>query len=138
MMLGELIAALEAADPATIVPVGFANPHQYRGDYSAIGFVVTKRVRVASMLEAARDALTITGGYYQKDMTVDTFTDVYLAYTYGSTGEELGHVLLSYMLGKPQRPIPLHTRFRWEHRHDPPEQVGYRGAYTLRRGRYEP
>jgi hypothetical protein len=104
MDLGELIAALEAAAPDTIVPVGFGKPHSYRGSYEDLAFEPVANVRVADMLAAARSALGETfEGYKGGDNTMNAYSDVWLAY-YGHTGESIGPVLLSYMLGNPTLP----------------------------------
>ena len=104
MYLEELIEALEAADPEQTVPVGFGNPHSYRGDYSDLAFQPAANVTVASMLSAAREALGSTyHGYKGGAYTMHEYSRVWLAW-YGETGESIGPVLLSYMLGKPAKP----------------------------------
>lgn len=102
MNLGELIAALESADPEHVVAVGFANPHSYRGWYDELAFEPAENVTVASMLACAREALgAVYTGYKGGDFRMGEYTTVHLA-RYGQTGEEIGPVLVSYMLGKPQ------------------------------------
>ena len=102
--LGELIAALEREDPSQVVPVGFKNPHSYRGYYHDLAFEPALNVTVGEMLEAARSALGQTfEGYKGGEFTMTESTDVWIA-CYGSHGETIGPVLLSYMLGKPTPP----------------------------------
>jgi len=100
MTLGELIEFLEARDPERAVPVGFAKPHSYRGYYSELAFEPAKDVTVGSMLSCARDSLGHTfTGYKGGEYKMGEYTDVYLA-NYGDTGEGIGPVLLSFMVGE--------------------------------------
>jgi len=99
MTLGELIKFLEAHDPERVCPIGFAEPHSYRGYYDQLAFEPAENVTVGSMLACARDALDRTfTGYKGGDYKMDEWTDVWLA-EYGHTGEGIGPVLLSYMVG---------------------------------------
>lgn len=99
MILKELIAFLEAHDPDQVVPIGFANPHSYRGQYYDLAFEPVEQVTIGSMLACAREALGTTyEGYKGGDYEMSECTDVYLA-EYGSTGEQIGLVLLCYMVG---------------------------------------
>jgi hypothetical protein len=100
MTLSELIAALEAADPALKVPLGFSNPHSYRGDYMDLAFEPTANVTVGEMLADARSALGSTyQGWKGGDYTMGKYTDCWLA-TEGSSedSETIGPVLLTLML----------------------------------------
>lgn len=100
MYLGELITFLEARDPAIVVPLGFNRPHSYRGDYSELAFAPARNVNVGSMLAAARSALDTTYiGYKGGEYTMREYTKVHIA-EYGSTGEEIGPILLQYMVGE--------------------------------------
>ena len=100
MTLGELIKFLEAHDPERIVPIGFAEPHSYRGYYEDLAFEPARDVTVGSMLACARDALGKTfEGYKGGDFKMGEYADVWLA-NYGHTGEGIGPVLLSYMVGE--------------------------------------
>jgi hypothetical protein len=104
MRLGELIATLEKADPDMIVPVGFDNPHSYRGYYEQLAFEPAENVSVASMLAAAREALGSTyQGYKGGDYVMDEYSIVNIAW-YGESGEEISAILMSYMLGYPSMP----------------------------------
>lgn len=99
MTLAELIAALEAADPERVCPIGFTNPHSYRGDYRDLAFEPATNVAVAEMLDLARSADGATyEGWKGGDYTMGPNTNVHLA-TRGDCGEEIGPVLLRYMLG---------------------------------------
>lgn len=105
--LGELIAALEQADQEAIVPVGFTNPHSYRGYYNELAFEPAANVRVADMLAAAREALGSTySGYKGGDYTMDQYSPTWLSHIGEGHAETIGVVLLSYMLGKPDMPSP--------------------------------
>lgn len=96
--LGELIEALEAADPALTVPIGFGRPHSWRGDYSELAFDPAADTTVADMLAAARSAVGATyEGWKGGDFTMSLHTSVYLAEP-RELGETLGQLLLSLML----------------------------------------
>jgi len=100
MFLGELIKFLEARDPKRVVPLGFAEPHSYRGFYNDLAFEPAKDVTVGSMLACARDALGRTfQGYKGGDYKMGEYTDVWLA-EYSYTGERIGPILLSFMVGE--------------------------------------
>jgi len=100
MTLGELIQFLEARDPERAVPLGFAKPHSYRGYYDDLAFEPAKNVTVRSMLACARDALDRTfTGYKGGEYKMGEYTDVWLA-EYSHTGEGIGPILLSFMLGE--------------------------------------
>ena len=104
MYLVELITFLEKCDPAIVVPVGFQEPHSYRGDYFKLAFEPAINVTVGSMLACAREALGSTyQGYKGGDYKMTKYTEVHIA-LYGQTGEEIGPILLSYMMGKPGVP----------------------------------
>jgi hypothetical protein len=104
MTLSELIAALEAANPDTIVPVGFRNAHSYRGIYSELAFEPFENVKVSEMLQCARTSLGASfTGYKGGSFRMGEYAQVHLAYP-GDVGEEIGPVLLSYMLGRPVMP----------------------------------
>lgn len=99
MMLYELIELLEQYDPHRVVPMGFSNPHSYRGDYGQLAFEPTANVTVQSMLTAAREAIGYTyEGYKGGEFTMDKDVDVYIA-TWGCTGEAIGVILFNYMVG---------------------------------------
>jgi hypothetical protein len=102
MVLRELIAALEAADPDTVLPLGFSNPHSYRGYYTDLAFEPTANVTVGQMLANARTALGATyQGYKGGDYTMDQWTECWLA-EHGHEGESLGPILLTLMLAAGQ------------------------------------
>lgn len=100
-MLGQLIEILEEeADPARVVPHGFANAHSYRGYYHELAVEPAENVTVAEMLATLRGALGATfRGYKGGDYVMDEYTTVYLAH-YGATGEQLGPMHLRLMLGQ--------------------------------------
>lgn len=99
MTLGDLIKQLERADPAKVVPLGFGNPHSYRGYYEQLAFEPKAGVTVGQMLADAKEALHTTyQGWKGGDYTMNEYTTVWLAEP-GCTGEGIGPVLLAYMLG---------------------------------------
>jgi len=100
MMLGDLITALEQADPDLVVPWGFRGPHSYRGDYDQLAFEPAANVSVGEMLADARSALgaTYTGYKGGEYTTMDEYTDCWIA-PYGTgMGETIGPMLLRYMI----------------------------------------
>jgi hypothetical protein len=101
--LGELIARLAAEpDQDRRVPVGFHEPHSYRGDYWDLAFEVAHDVTVGEMLAAARSALGATfQGWKGGDFTMGKHTSVWLVTEAGDCGESLGAVLLSLLLTPP-------------------------------------
>lgn len=97
--LGDLVERLEREDPDRVVPMGFANPHSYRGDYSKLAFEPARDVTIGAMLDAARAALGATfGGYKGGDYTMHDYTEVWLA-NYGEDSDnKLGPLLLELLL----------------------------------------
>lgn len=99
MMLYQVIEFLEQCDPTQLAPIGFANPHSYRGYYGRLAFEPTRNVTVAEMLASARKAIGATyRGYKGGEYTMGKYTEVYLAMPH-DTGEGIGPVLLAYMTG---------------------------------------
>lgn len=98
MTLAELIAALEAENPAKVLPHGFTRPHSYRGDYMDLSFEPASNITVAAMLADARSALGATfHGYKGGEYEMREYTDCWLA-EYGRCGETIGPLLLKLML----------------------------------------
>lgn len=98
MTLGELIDTLELADPALVLPLGFGNPHSYRGYYDELAFEPKEHVTVSEMLADARSAIArVYTGWKGGEFQMDENTDVWLAEV-GCTGETLGPILLRFML----------------------------------------
>lgn len=99
MRLGELIEELSKYNRDQKVARGFGSPHSYRGYYDELAFEPVENTTVGAMLDAANEA---DGGMFDGwkggDFVMDSLTPVHLAYR-GSTGEEIGPTLLSYMLG---------------------------------------
>jgi len=99
MTLSELIAALEAADPDVVLPLGFSRPHSYRGDYMDLAFEPTTDVTVGAMLADARSALGRTfQGWKGGDYTMDAWTACWLDEEGRGDGETIGPVLLTLLL----------------------------------------
>jgi hypothetical protein len=104
MTLGELITALEAADPEQTVRHGFTNPHSYRGSYYDLAFEPAWDVTVGDMLADARSALGATfEGYKGGDFVMGEHADCWLA-SWGNLGETIGPLLLELMLVQPTSP----------------------------------
>lgn len=104
MTLGELITALEAADPTLVVADGFTRPHSYRGYYNELAFEPAANVTVGQMLADAQSALGATyQGWKGGDYTMDEHTDCWIA-EQGSTGDTIGPLLIHLMLAAAQPP----------------------------------
>lgn len=100
MDLEELIAFLSQRDPSIVVPLGFHEPHSYRGDYSELAFEPLENTTVGAMLECAKSALGQTfEGYKGGDYKMERWARVNIS-EYGTTGEEIGPILLRYMVGE--------------------------------------
>ena len=100
MTLGELIVELEHHDPGKVVPLGFDHPHSYRGFYNELAFEPKWNTTVGQMLQAAKSALGATfTGWKGGEYTMEEYTDCHISVE-GSTGDEIGHILLKYMLGE--------------------------------------
>ena len=98
MYLRELINELERHDPTKVVPLGFANPHSYRGYYNDLAFEPAHDVTIGSMLACAKSALGSTyEGYKGGDFKMGEWTTCWFA-SYGACGETIGHHLLRFML----------------------------------------
>ena len=99
LSLDDLIAALEAVDPARVLPYGFHDPHSYRGHYEQLAFCLTTNISVGTMLESARYALGATyQGWKGGDYTMSGYTECWLVAERGDCGESIGFVLLAFML----------------------------------------
>jgi hypothetical protein len=97
--LGGIIARLEQEDPARVLPIGFANPHSYRGDYSDLAFEPVRDIKIGDMLAAARSALGTTfEGYKGGDNTMDEHTDCWISEHGCSSDNKIGPLLLELML----------------------------------------
>jgi hypothetical protein len=101
MTLGELIAVLEKADQEYIAPLGFGEPHSYRGYYERLAFAPEKNVSVASMLAHAKSALGQTFmGYKGGEYTMHEDTICHIA-KWGEWGDdEITPVLAAYLTGR--------------------------------------
>lgn len=99
MTLGELIAALEAADPTLVVERGFNNPHSYRGYYEDLAFEPASNITVGEMLDAARsaDGATYTG-WKGGEFTMGSDTDVWLSLEGDASGDNIGAQMVELML----------------------------------------
>lgn len=105
MTLGELIEALEAADPNHVAPLGFGVPFSWRGNYADIAFEPQSNVTVGSMLEHARSALGKTfRGYKGGEFTMHEYTDCYIDRYGESGGDKIGPLLVAYMTGAVEDP----------------------------------
>jgi len=97
--LDELIEMLEAEDPNRIVPLGFRNPHSYRGCYGDVAFEPTTAVPIGEMLTAARSAVGSSyGGWKGGSYTMTAYTCCWLAMEGDASDENIGPTLLRLML----------------------------------------
>jgi hypothetical protein len=98
--LAEVIDRLKMEDPNKVVPLGFGEPHSYRGYYEDLAFELRHNATVGEMLSAAKSAVGQTyQGWKGGDYTMKDWTACWLVYEQGDTGESIGRVLLEYMLG---------------------------------------
>ena len=98
--LGELIEALEKQPSDKIARPGFDDPHSYRGYYEQLAFCIVPSASVGEMLKSAKRALGATfEGWKGGDFTMSHYTECWLVEDHGDTGESIGAVLLSLMLG---------------------------------------
>ncbi len=98
MILEDLIGFLEKQDLDKVIPVGFNNPHSYRGSYYDLAFEPKENVTFGEMLSCAKEALGTTYiGWKGGDFEMNECTDVHIAFE-GETGESIGIVLLEYMV----------------------------------------
>jgi hypothetical protein len=97
--LGGIIARLEQEDPTRVLPIGFANPHSYRGDYSDLAFEPVANISIGDMLAACRSALGTTfDGWKGGDFTMSESSDCWIA-MHGESGDnKIGPLLLDLML----------------------------------------
>jgi hypothetical protein len=99
MKLAELIATLELEDPDRKLPIGFANPHSYRGFDQDLAFEPVANITVGEMLVAARGAVGYTfEGWEGGEFRMVSFTECWLAVQGHGEGEPIGPVLLRLML----------------------------------------
>lgn len=97
--LGDLIDRLER-EPDHEVPVGFDNPHSYRGYYEQLAFEPRANTTVGAMLTAARsaDGATFTGWKGGK-YVMDRDTECWISYRGMAGADKLGEMLVEFMLG---------------------------------------
>lgn len=96
--LGDIADAFAALDPGTVLPIGLADPHSYRGYYQELAVELcgpTTAGEIATMLKGCIGRTF--EGYKGGDYTMRRFTDVYIA-EYGSAGGDMiGPVLLHFL-----------------------------------------
>lgn len=101
LSLGQLIARLEEADPNLVLPLGFAEPHSFRGYYDELAFEPRNDIRIGDMLDAARSALGATfTGYKGGEYTMSEFTDCWIAYYGDSSDNRIGPLLLELLIAQ--------------------------------------
>lgn len=99
--LGNIIDFLEAQpNKEQKVPIGFFNPHSYRGYYHDLAFEPVKNTTIEVMLYACnwangKDFQGYKGGWFKMDRD----TDCWIAYQGRGGGEKIGQILLTYMCG---------------------------------------
>jgi hypothetical protein len=101
LALGDLIARLEREDPARVLPLGFTNPHSYRGDYMDLAFEPVCDIPIGEMLAAARSALGATfEGWKGGDYTMHDWTSCWIAEEGSSSDNQIGPLLLDLLLAQ--------------------------------------
>lgn len=99
--LGELITALDAelAKGDRVLPIGFSNPHSYRGDYIELAFEPVRDIALSEVLLAARGALGATfQGWKGGDFTMSEHTLCWIAHRGCGAGETIGALGLELLL----------------------------------------
>lgn len=100
-MLNTIIDFLKQRDPNEVPPVGFCNPHSYRGYYDEVAFEPTTNVTVEQMLQSCNRALCDTfTGWKGGEYTYDNYTQCWLSHKGRVSGQTITPVLLSSMFGK--------------------------------------
>lgn len=99
--LDGIIARLEREHPDRVLPIGFNEPHSYRGDYMDLAFKPVRDIPVCEVLEAARSALGSTyEGYKGGEYTMGGHTSCWIA-EYGTSGDnQIGPLLLELLLAQ--------------------------------------
>ena len=102
LTLGSLIARLEELqDPDRVLPIGFRNPHSYRGDYHELAFEPATDIRIGSMLDAARSAVGTTyQGWKGGDFRMDEHTRCWIAEEGTDSDNLIGPLLLHLLLAQ--------------------------------------
>lgn len=100
MNLQELINRLEALNPKAVVRRAFDNPHSSRDCYVDLAFEVCGHRRVGDMLADCRRVVGTKLPNRKSDQLygIGPGTNVRLVKEWNATGEELGHLLLDYIL----------------------------------------
>lgn len=99
LSLGQLIERLEREDPARVLPLGFANPHSWRGDYYELAFEPVANISIGDVLAAARSALGATfEGWKGGSYTMGGHSDCWIAYHGESGDNKIGPLLLELLL----------------------------------------
>lgn len=97
--LGGIIARLEREDPTRVLPIGFANPHSYRGYYDQLAFEPVRDISIGDMLIACRAALGTTfEGWKGGEYRMDESTDCWISRHGESADNKIGPLLLELML----------------------------------------
>lgn len=97
--LGGIIERLEREDPNRVLPIGFDDPHSFRGHYEQLAFEPRRNIPIGNVLRAARSALGATyEGYKGGHYTMSEWTTCWIA-NYGSASDNLiGPLLLELLL----------------------------------------
>lgn len=99
MNLGQLINRLQQEDPNRIIPIGFCNPHSYRGCYSELAFEIELNTNIRSLLSSAEYAVDEDfEGYKGGIFRMTTGTDCYLVVDHSCSGIEIDTALLDRLL----------------------------------------
>lgn len=97
--LGGIISFLEKQDPMHYLPLGWHNPHSYRGYYEDLAFEPKWNMDVGELLGITKSALGQTyEGYKGGDFVMNEHTTCWISYKSVSGGQQIGHVLLWYMM----------------------------------------
>jgi hypothetical protein len=99
LTLGDIIERLEREDPLRVLPVGFTNPHSFRGDYCDLAFEPAQNIRVEDVLDAARSAVGATyEGWKGGSYTMTEHSRCWISYEGESSDNAIGPLLLELLL----------------------------------------
>lgn len=96
--LGDIIDAFEKLDPDTVLPIGLAEPHSYRGDYYDLSFEAVTDAKVSDVLDVLKSCVGETfEGYKGGSYSMDRHSMCWIAPYGHSSGDQIGPVLLHFL-----------------------------------------
>jgi len=100
-MLKDIISFLKTRDENEVPPIGFNNPHSYRGYYNNLAFESTVGVTVKQMLEDCSAAMSSSFvGWKGGEYIYNEYTTCWLSQEGVASGQSITPFLLSLMFGE--------------------------------------